>query len=585
MEKAKFVKYIGNSLNGFNFIVMLKDENSSTRKKWKSFKFSGNIPSDLPSGTILDITFSYNKEKKSGIVSDYNIDVDKNSYLLYKNGVNIKEFKKNMESHKTTGVLWKDLSNIKENPYAYYKDFKKADEIYKNVGGEKTSKVRCKAISRELLKRARNRRKSVYSLNEYYNMVDKIEEEGAFERMNYIDKFRICNSDKFIYDNKNIKDIELYRARDYIGYEMRKRLGRRTELVPKDFIDRYLSEINSLNEEQKDAVRDLATNRNLVITGGAGVGKTTVIEYILDCYGKYGNVNDICLLAPTGKASRRIAEKTGFDAKTIHSELRKFDLVGTVEEGTTNAFYNEYNPLPYKIVIVDESSMIDTLLMYDLLKAIPFEAKIIFIGDHNQLPPVGCGEPFFDYISKNLCHVVRLTKNYRQGANDILPNAENILANMPMFSGKGVYIKTINKDDIKDYIDNDLQIISPFNDINKEINNIKKKGNNRFNIGDKVVGLVNTESYSNGDLGEIVRIDDMGMYVKFDEFNAIEYVEKKNYCNFELAYALTVHKMQGSECDDVILFLPKESNSFIDKRLLYTAITRAKNNIWIYYYI
>ena len=281
---------------------------------------------------------------------------------------------------------------------------------------------------------------------------------------------------------------------------------------------------------------------------------------------------NVLLIAPTGKAARRLAEKTKMPATTIHGALRKVPDDDYV-------FYNSKNLLPYRLIIVDESSMVDTSLMYDLLSAVEKSSKIIFVGDHNQLYPVGYGEPFFDFM-KTL-EVYRLTINHRQAeGTDILKNA---LAGMPLECGRGVTVRHISFMEIGNLLtrDEDTQIISPYNDLNRQINAFLRKGEEQLNEGDKIMTIRNTKSYCNGDIGTVVSANSKGVTIEIEGKRIV--VKNSHRKDITLAYAITVHKMQGSEAKRVMVFLP-ENDSMVDKRLLYTAVTRAREELEVYYY-
>jgi len=316
----------------------------------------------------------------------------------------------------------------------------------------------------------------------------------------------------------------------------------------------------------------LRRNGKIFITGNCG--KTSVVQALIDCYGTYYKKDYILLVAPTGKASRRLAEKTKMPASTIHRALRK-------SPDDDFVFYHEKNPLPQRLIIVDESSMIDTELMYDLLQAVSPTSKIIFAGDHNQLNPVGYGEPFFDFMQ--ILPINYLLENHRQEeGTDILTNAQNALEEKTLFSGKGVKIEKIDWDEIGYRIleAQDAQILSPYNELNSEINWFLRVGDDDLNVGDKVMTICNHENYCNGDIGYIIKKDACGITIKIEGRNV--FVPEKNKKDIVLAYAMTIHKMQGSESDRVIVFLP--SHRLIEKRMLYTAITRARKELEIYYY-
>lgn len=317
----------------------------------------------------------------------------------------------------------------------------------------------------------------------------------------------------------------------------------------------------------------LRRNGKIFVTGNCG--KTTVIKNIIECYGSYYSKKNVLLVAPTGKASRRLAEKTGMPASTIHKALRKNPEDDFV-------YYTAENPLPHRLIIIDESSMIDTELMYDLLSAVDRTSKVIFVGDCNQLEPVGYGEPFFDFM--NTLEVFRLTENHRQSDDtDILLMAENVLKGRKIHSGRGIIVRHIDFDEIGDILtaDDYVQILSPYNELNAEINYFLRKGEDDLNVNDKVIMLKNTKDYCNGDIGFITAIDRKGITVDIEGRKVKVTPAKRNHIS--LAYSITIHKMQGSESDRVIVFIP-EGYAPVSRRMMYTAITRAKKELEIYYY-
>ena len=264
-------------------------------------------------------------------------------------------------------------------------------------------------------------------------------------------------------------------------------------------------------------------------------------------------------------------------AATIHKALRK-----NPEEEYT--FYTAENKLPYRLIIVDESSMIDTALMYDLLCATDPTCKVIFVGDHNQLYPVGYGEPFFDFMKE--LEVYRLEINHRQKeGTDILQNANNVLQEKPLRNGAGFHMELIGFDDIGEIImtnNEDTQILSPYNNLNAQINAYLKKGEADFNAGDKVMTVKNTKKYCNGDIGIVTKINGKGTITVEIDGKEVD-ITAAHREDLVLAYAITIHKMQGSEAERVIVFIPKDDR-LVDKRMLYTALTRAKSQLELYYY-
>ena len=242
--------------------------------------------------------------------------------------------------------------------------------------------------------------------------------------------------------------------------------------------------------------------------------------------------------------------------------------------------------------------------MYDLLKATNKASKLVFVGDHNQLYPVGYGEPFFRFM--DVMEIYRLKQNHRQSEDtDILYMANRALQNLPVMNGSGVSVKEIEYSDIPKVLDwylcgngydENSQVISPFNTTNSDINTYVQEQNARKNgflkqdeqysegklyVGDKIMTVRNTEHYCNGDIGYVSTVNEKEITVQIEGRQVVIPVKDKD--DIQLAYAITVHKMQGSEADRIIVFLPRE-NRMVEKRMLYTAFTRAKKELLIYYY-
>lgn len=556
----------------------------------KKYILTGNIPPVIPNGSSMKIEYTlYNdcnsQPTEKGYITDYEwINSNKNCDLVEKNGMDLEEFKSDYELHqKLRKVAWQDLSKVKSNPYKYF-HFASADRYHKASVNNSTDRRRLEALCDEFIAVNRKRRKEECTLIDYLYILKNIQDKySAYDCLTDIQSAQALNNNNRV-DIKNgcIEDVEVKQAGLFINRNIKDR-----GLNPKPFLDKNAVEkrldmvANHLSDEQRNVVVEaLIDLKPVCITGGAGVGKTTTINEIINAYVGIMKEDDVLLLAPTGKASRRMANVCSHEAKTIHSALRKI----ADDEYT---YFNANNPLPNGLIIVDESSMIDTLLMSDLLKAIMKDTKVIFVGDYNQLYPVGVGEPFHSFINQGLSKALFLTKNFRQNDdNDILANANAILDGSRDFikAGQCVLVDYIKTADILQYVTDKVQIICPFNSVNAQINEHLKKGDRNFNLNDRVIFLKNTKHYCNGDTGVVVNIVGKEMLVKLDDVDTIVKVNHSECFDVALAYALTVHKVQGSEYADVILFLPKKRSNFIDNRMIYTAITRAKASISVYYY-
>ena len=380
----------------------------------------------------------------------------------------------------------------------------------------------------------------------------------------------------------------------------------------------------TLDEHQVTAVKEAVRNGLLVITGGPGTGKTTTINTIIRYFELEGL--EIFLAAPTGRAAKRMSETTGFEARTVH---RMLELNGGAE-GSGGFERDESNPLEANVIIVDEMSMVDISLMYSLLKAISVGTRLILVGDVNQLPSVGPGSVLRDIIQSHACNVVMLTKIFRQAStSDIIVNAhkinhgeEVILDNksMDFFFLKrydadviiNVVLQLI-KQKLPKFVDAtpyDIQVLTPMRKgllgverlngilqryMNPPANDKVEKeyGSTVFREGDKVMQTKNNYQLAweirtkfgltvdkglgifNGDMGIIRQINDFAeqMIIEFDEGRMVEYPYKL-LDELELAYAITIHKSQGSEYPAVII--PVHSGPRMNRNLLYTAVTRAR---------
>lgn len=386
-----------------------------------------------------------------------------------------------------------------------------------------------------------------------------------------------------------------------------------------------------LDEHQVEAVKEAVRNGLLIITGGPGTGKTTTINTIIRYFEMEGM--DIFLAAPTGRAAKRMSETTGFEARTIH---RMLELNGGME-GNAGFERNEQNPLETDVIIIDEMSMVDISLMYALLKAVVAGTRLILVGDVNQLPSVGAGSVLKDIIDSGMFHTVKLTKIFRQAStSDIIVNAHKINRGEPVsLDNKSMdffFLKRYDADKIINVTlqlikqklpkfvgasEYDIQVLTPMRkgllgverlntvlqmylnppDASKRE---KEYGSTIFREGDKVMQVKNNYQLEweirskyglmidkgtgifNGDMGIIEEINDFAetMTISFDEGRMVEYPYKLLE-ELELAYAITIHKSQGSEYPAVVIPLLTGPRMLMNRNLLYTAVTRAKKCVTI----
>lgn len=416
-----------------------------------------------------------------------------------------------------------------------------------------------------------------------------------------------------------IKDDRLYL---WEMYEAETLIARRLRLLAHEDkikyknLDTKIKEIEThygivYTDEQLDAIKLAITRKVAIITGGPGTGKTTILKGILDLYKVLSSSDkirlneQIALLAPTGRASKRMSEVTNFEASTIHRFLKW--------NKDTNRFQiNEYNKSSVSFVIIDEASMIDTMLLANLLKGLKSSCHIIFVGDANQLPSVAAGDVLNDMIESKELPVYALKNWHRQGTDSkIIPFAhrinEGILDRELLNSGSDLEFIPCKDNEIievignvcKDYNPYDLQVLAPIyknrngiyaiNDHLQKLWNPKSpskkeiEGNEGiYREKDKVIQLSNMkdESVFNGDIGIIDRIKLLGnkeLYIDYDG-NLVKYT-KSMLQNFTLGYAISIHKSQGSEFDTVLIPFTFDYRKMLYRKLIYTGVTRCKKKL------
>jgi len=511
------------------------------------------------------------------------------------------------------------INKIKENPYILAKDilgigFKMADNIASKLGFEKNHPLRiCSGIEYVLLELT-NFGHTCYPKEEFLSIAQKILSVDQNLIENELNNLILKNQiiiDKIFYEDKKIDFIWLksfYYFEQNIVKEFNRIKNFQTNLRNIDTKKAVKWIENKLNitlaEKQKNAIIQSIDEKLYIITGGPGTGKSTITKVILTIVEQI--TKKIYLCAPTGRAAKRLAQITHKKAYTIHS-LLEFDFL------SRGFKKNENNPLKCDLIIIDEASMIDTLILYHLLKAIPSNAKVIFIGDIDQLPSVGPGYVLKDMITSNKIPFIKLDEIFRQARNsNIIINAH--LINKGKFPDvfakdtsdfKFIYLEELEdiEKKILDLIQNDLpkknfhplndiQVLSPMKRGKIGIENLNQilqnalnpcskplfKAGKRFHENDKVMQIKNNyqKNVFNGDIGRI-----LGFNI-FEQTIDIAFEEKKVTYNFleldeiNLAYAVSVHKYQGSECPCIIMPVHTTHFKLLQRNLLYTAITRGK---------
>ena len=530
------------------------------------------------------------------------------------------------------------LEVINENPYKLIKNVKgigflKADEIALKNNLDKNSPYRIEsAILYVLTQKAINFGHVYYPKEKLTNEVSKL--IGVETELIEPVYMNLLLSSEVVIDNSfeesNIYLDYLYISESYIASKLAKMALNEDFKILFDIEKEIKEAIKSLSIKlsgiQIDAIKSCFKENISIITGGPGTGKTTIINTIAKIY--LDNGYNISLCAPTGRAAKRIEETTGIEAKTIHRMLgyipSSYDDIGHFE-------YNEDNPLDTDVIIIDEMSMVDVILFEKLLRGIKDNTKLIIVGDVDQLPSVGAGNVLKDLINSNKIKYTKLIDIFRQSENsNIIVNAHKINNGQePILNEKNSDFFFLNTDSpsitrniVVDLISRrlpraygydyskDIQILTQsrkgicgvfeLNKLLQDILNPKTEasdeilvGNKLFRVNDKVMQTKNNYNLSfiddegeenfgvyNGDMGHIIFIDKSSnkLTVEMDDKRLIEY-SLEDLDNLELAYAITIHKSQGSEFKSVIIPMFDGYKLLQTRNLLYTAITRAKENI------
>ena len=533
----------------------------------------------------------------------------------------------------------KTLEVIRKNPYTlveelYGMTFRKADTIARNIGIENESPFRIQSGLKYVIK-VHEGKGSTYVPRNFL-----IEEATELLEVNYelIEEnlIQIAFSGEIQTDSLDgvpvVYPYSCFQAEQSLSWNLRRIKDAKLEVITAEIENLIIAtekkEHIILSKEQKEAVKAGLKNPITIITGGPGTGKTTIINIIVKIFEQCGLKTGIG--APTGRAAKRITETSGLKAKTIH---RLLDYVYTEDEEIMEFGYNADNPLEEKVIIIDEASMVDLFLMDALVQAISDGSRLIIVGDADQLPAVGVGNVLRDMIQSEYIPTIRLQEIFRQAKESrIIINAHCInRGEYPEHNGKNSdfffmhrdseekIIKTIQElcgGRLKNYYDfveegKNIQIITPtrkgklgtvnLNKVLQEVLNptspdLKEKSfhGNVFREKDKVMQIRNNYQLEwkqagtkggrgifNGDMGEIVSIDNEnekiivnfdGRFVTYDNENLNELI---------LSYAITVHKSQGCEFPVVIIPMSWFPPMLMTKNLLYTGITRGKQLVII----
>lgn len=535
-----------------------------------------------------------------------------------------------------TAVGKDTISIVKENPYSllgFVKslDFKSVDNIGQRLGLPLTNIDRLD--------------------NGLIYAIDKITEFGhtCVEKANLVnycmellgvDEISICDTitrlvlNSKLYIDKIDSQEYVFRQSMYLAEENIANCiieHTRFQMKEKD-LSKLISKVSNkndidLSEEQISAISTCLNNMISIVTGGPGTGKTTIIKCIIDILEE--EKKNYVLCAPTGRAAKRITQTTGKEAKTLHRLLE----ISKIDDNDIDMFYEyQVKQVEDEVIIIDEASMIDLMMMNNLVKGIKPDTQVIIVGDVNQLPSVGPGSVLKDIISSDIVPTVELKQIYRQSAkSDIIVNAHKVNeGEYPIFKSKDTDMFFISTSTIEQTVSEisslisyrletyapldvlkDLQVLTPvkktelgtiqLNEKIQEILNPKSESKKQveyqsriFREKDKVMQIVNNydkkysiegkffEGIYNGDIGyiELIDNDEEKLYVKFDEDRLVEY-DFDELDQLEHSYAITIHKSQGSEFDYVILPIFTGYKKLLTRNLLYTAMTRAKKMLII----
>ena len=528
---------------------------------------------------------------------------------------------------------------VQENPYQMADDiagvgFKIADEIASRIGIHAGSDYRIRSGLLYVLQQAAGEGHTCLPkellLHRTADLLRVEEPDIEVQMMN------LCMDRKLIIKETKGQTLVFYSQYYYMELNIARMLHD-LNLVCRMEEEQILKKISRIEEQeqieldamQRQAVVESVKNGLLIITGGPGTGKTTTINTIIHYFET--EEMEILLAAPTGRAAKRMTEATGYEAVTIH-RLLELSGVPSEERGQASFERNEENPLEADVIIIDEMSMVDVFLMHALLRAVSPGTRLILVGDINQLPSVGPGCVLKDMIHSEAFHVVMLTKIFRQASqSDIIVNAHKINRGEQVIADNksrdffflerqdpNIILRVVLalvQEKMPRYVHArpyDIQVLTPMrkgalgvehlNEVLQKYLNPEspekeehQTGRGLFREGDKVMQIKNNYQIEwearnkygiaidkgtgvfNGDMGMVTRIDSQAevMEVLFDDYRTVSY-SFENLEELELAYAVTIHKSQGSEYPAVVIPLLTGPRMLMNRNLLYTAVTRAR---------
>jgi exodeoxyribonuclease V alpha subunit len=518
----------------------------------------------------------------------------------------------NKQIKKINGVLEElddGLNRFKENPYEILIDhiglgFKKSDQIALGMDANFTLSDIRKLYLIEYLVKFYTSMGNCYI--EKGALKEKLESVGNFTMEN------IENNKRLVIDEDKVYTLSMHKAESLIPHKINEIISKKIDKrrLYTYNIDTMINDFQELNkikfdEYQLKAIHTAVNNPVSILTGGAGTGKTTLLKCVLYCLGETGF--NCFLTAPTGKAARRMEQSTGIEARTIHKFISKAE-----EE------YSRRNC----VMVIDEFSMVDTELLYTLLKSMDESSldfnKIIFVGDPGQLPSVQPGNCLHDMLESKTLPSIKLEKTFRQkGGSNIIDIATKVRHNelFDPIKKSDFYVREVKNENeyqglvkyffnylYEKYNDIDsfyseVQFIAPMKKgsagvikINEIIKNLinpstrteKERKFFPFDVNDKIMNTKNDSlnSIMNGEFGRLTEVTETNFTIYYKDLDKVVTYKKESdvVSNFQLSYCSTVHKLQGSEFKYIVLIIPQDS-LFLDSRLLYTGITRGKQTV------
>lgn len=575
-----------------------------------------NNPQELKKIKISELII----QRLRGVLNDYR-DFERILYFLL--GLDV-PYVKCIEIFSIYGGM--SDTHIRDNPYSLIDilSFKKCDDIANRFSLRADNPVRIEVAIREFIEKQMKDRGDLFTyktiiindLNSYLKIYGAFDDEVTIYSINLAINNLSTKQKIAIELNNNGEEVIYLSYYNYVENQIVKYINNMADIKVKkaneEIIDVFTNEYESereieLGNKQRDAIHMVINNRLSILTGGPGTGKTEVINAIINCINRIDSTMSIQLCAPTGRAAKRMTELTGKEAKTIHR------LIGlnNLENNPSNLI-----PIDSDYLIIDEASMIDAHVFYNLLSVISVNTKVLIVGDHNQLPSVGPGLILRDLINSNRIPTTILTEIFRQAKDSqIVVNAHKIIKGqkdikLDQSKKDFSFIEESKVNDIKkhivsfikDLLDDgykidEIQILSPMKNGDLGVNELNKMIQDKFNpsarnkfeyeislqrvlrVGDRVIQTENNYDIEvfNGEVGKITSITDSYLSVDYGDKEVL--YGKEIIAQLTLAYAITVHKSQGSEFKNVIIPIHRSLNYMLNRNIIYTAITRAKEKI------